>query len=218
MFMADIRANPEFYYPDDSPSHPPLPAGAHPSPAHPSSGPSPASASSSSSYPSSASAGYVHQHTGSRGDFSGVGGSPSAHASSASFREKFNSLTSAAKKRLLTVATRLKPEPGASGAAKKEYNTERQDLASGLLSDEAGSAESSSLGVGGRRSSERVTERDVEPVALSGRVEDGPVDDGVYTQEEDGEGTGSGYVPPSSGTGDLKVTKKIWGRHTASDD
>ena len=211
MFMADIRANPELYYPDEAPQ--PQPTG-HPATSQPS------SSVSSPSHAVSSHSGYAHSHAGGRGDFSGLGGGGSTGSGhpSASFRDKFNSLTSAAKKRLLTVATKLKAE-GPSPAAKKEYNVERQDLASGLLSDDAGSEEVSVLGSGGRRSSERVTERDVEPVALSARVEDGPVDDGVYTQEEGEGGNGTGYVPPSM-VGDLNVSgkKRIWGRKTSSSD
>ena len=218
MFMADIRANPELYYPDEAPQQ--QQQQPHAGHTHPSSTTS-STSSSSPSHLLPSHSGYAHSHTGGRGDFSGLGSgaSTSAHPH-ATFRDKFNSLTAAAKKRLLTVATRLKTD-GPSAAAKKEYNVERQDLASGLLSDDAGSEEVSVLGsAGGRRTSERVTERDVEPAALSARVEDGPADEGVYTQDEGEGGNGAGYVPPSMAVGDLNVQgkKRIWGRKSSSSD
>ena len=203
MFMADIRANPELYYPDESPpAHPQAqPTGSHPSYPHT----MPASSASSSHSPyvqqsygqqSSASSHASHPVHAARGDFSGMGtSSPAApnSAAHASFRDKFNSLTSAAKKRLLTIAAKRKEAPS-------KYGSERTDLASGLLSDD--SAEPSVVAGSSRRDSERVGERDVEPAALS--AETAPLEDGVYTNEDDSAGQGSGYVPPSM-VGDLHV-------------
>ena len=149
-----------------------------------------------------------HPAHAARGDFSGMGtfAVPNASAAHASFRDKFNSLTSAAKKRLLTIAAKRKEAP-------PKYGSERTDLASGLLSD-ADSAEASIIGGKDKRDSERVGERDVEPAALSADTT-APLEDGVYTNDDDsaGQGTGSGYVPPSM-VGDLHVGgsggKKTW--------
>ena len=200
MFMADIRANPELYFTDEAPAHSlqhphpqAQPTGSHPSYPHT----LPPSSSSSPSYvPTSSSP--SHPVHAARGDFSGMGTSsvPSS-AAHASFRDKFNSLTSAAKKRLLTIAAKRKEAPS-------KYDSDRTDLASGLLSD-ADSAETSIIGGGrGKTDSERAGERDVEPAALSAST--APLEDGVYTNDDDGagQGTGSGYVPPSM-VGDLHV-------------
>ena len=140
-----------------------------------------------------------------------MGTAPSAQ----SFRDKFNSLTSAAKKRLLDVASRLRTEGGAAAPAAGARTSDRESLASSLLSD-ADSEDAGAIRTERVTTSERADERDVEPAALS--ADSVHLEDGVYTQEDSEAGTGAGYVPPSH-VGDLNMGgaggRKRWGRNTS---
>jgi len=211
MFMAEIRANPELY--SEEPAHPVHAAHVPQAQAATSSyvPPHHSSATVPSSHTHSSSSSHAPIVSSARGDFSGVGSSNIVHASSASFRDRWNGLTSAAKKRLLTVAGMMRTTPATSSSTSLSSSSPHDhplkgDLSSSLLSDSDPVLDGpplrdddSTLLTGSSRTSDTVRERDVTPAVRE-------IGEGVYIAR-DSEDTGdlseesssnSSYQPPNS--------------------
>lgn len=116
LFMQELQANPHLFD-NDLPVPPPRNQFApSSSPSQPSYVPQASAASQQRSYPATSHA--------SRGDFSGAGSNTSS-VQSASFRDRWNSLTSSARAKLLAVANRLKPAAPAASDSYHAMNDER---------------------------------------------------------------------------------------------